>query len=81
MTTIGGLFGSRQDGVEFSTDRENLKIETKVGTQRYSTVSVATIIVSKIKNPSYTDTFKSFKISVFDKYKQLVAKVEQGLTF
>jgi len=42
---------------------------------------VATIIVSKIKNPSYTDTFKSFKISVFDKYKQLVAKVEQGLTF
>ena len=81
MTTIGGLFGSRQDGVEFSTDRENLKIETKTGTQRYSTVSVATIIVSKIKNPSYTDTFKIFKISVFDKYKQLVAKVEQGLTF
>ena len=81
MTTIGGLFGSRSDGVDFTTDRENLKIETKLGTQRYSTVSVATVIISKIKNPAYFETFKSFKISVFDKYKQLIAKVGTDLKF
>ena len=75
MSTIGGLFGSRSDNVQFTTDKERMSIQTKKGTRRYSTVGVATIIVSKIKNPPHEESFGSFKISIYDQYKKLIAEV------
>lgn len=81
MTTIGGLFGSRQDNVAFKQDGANLKIETKAGTRRYSSVGVATMQISYIKNPAYRGTFGSFSIVVYDKNKERIAEVKAGLTY
>ena len=36
MTTLGGIFGGRQDNVDFASDAENLKIETKTPTSLFS---------------------------------------------
>ena len=58
-----------------------MSIQTKKGTNRHSTIGVATIIVSKIKNPPHEESFGSFKISIFDQYKKLIADVSQGITF
>ena len=81
MSTIGGLFGSRSDNVDFIIDSAAMKIETKQGTQRWSTVSSATIIISKIKNPAFVDAFGSFRIQVFDQYRKLIAVVADDLLF
>lgn len=69
MSTMGSLFGARSDNVAFVVDRGSRKIETKVGTSRYSAGGVATIVLSQIKNPSYVDSFGTFKIRVFDKFR------------
>jgi hypothetical protein len=66
MTTIGGMFGSKNDNVNFVYDSMNNKIQTKSGTLIYKEIGVATMIVSKIKNPDHTSTYGSFKISVLD---------------
>ena len=81
MSTIGGMFGSRTDGVPFVIDGGNMKLETKTGTRRYSTISVATIIVSKIKNPASVGSYGSFAVKVYDKYKALIAEVSEGFYF
>lgn len=81
MSTIGGMFGSRTDGVPFVIDGGNMKLETKKGTRRYSTISVATIIVSKIMNPASVGSYGSFGVKVYDKYKALIAEVSEGYYF
>lgn len=81
MSTIGGMFGSRTDGVPFVIDGGNMKLETQQGTRRYSTISVATIIVSKIKNPSSVGNYGSFAVKVYDKYTTLIAEVSEGIFF
>jgi len=48
MATIGGLFGSRRDGVAFSDDSTGMKIMTLDPTARYSVSSIAKLSVSKI---------------------------------
>lgn len=58
-----------------------MKIETKTGTRRYSTISVGTIIVSKIKNPPSVGTFGSFAVKVYDQYKDLIAEASEGFFF
>jgi len=81
MTSLGGLFGSRTDNVVFSTDSESNKVQTKQGTSRYSTAGMATIIVSKIKNPQFVHTFGSFKITIYDKNMKRIASATQDITF
>jgi hypothetical protein len=81
MSTIGGMFGSRTDGVPFVIDGGNMKLETVKGTRRYSTISVATIIVSKIKNPAHVGSYGSFSVKVYDKYKKLIAEANEGFFF
>ena len=58
-----------------------MKIETSVGTRRYSAISLGTMIIGKVKNPSYVDTFSSFEITVFDKDKGKIAEITQGINF
>ena len=62
-------------------DGGNMKLETQVGTRRYSTISVATIIVSKIKNPGSVGNYGSFAVKVYDKYTTLIAEVSEGIFF
>lgn len=81
MSTMGSLFGARSDNVAFVVDRGSRKIETKVGTSRYSAGGIATIVLSQIKNPSYVDSFGTFKIRVFDKHRQLIAEVTSGVSY
>ena len=52
MSTFGGLFAAKSFDVPFVVDRANLKIETRVGTSSYAPSGPATVIISKIKNPS-----------------------------
>lgn len=66
MSTIGGIFGSRSDGVNFTTDSTSMKVVTLVPTERYSVISIAKIMIEKIKNPAHIGEFGSFRITVFD---------------
>ena len=75
------MFGARQDQVAFTQDRANMKIETKKGTLRYSAISLATMVVSKVSNPFYVDTFTSFEITVYDKDKGKIAQVTTGISY
>lgn len=67
MSTIGGIFGSRSDGVGFFSDSTSMKFSTKEPTTNYAVSSIAKIIVEKIKNPAHIGTFGSFRITVYDK--------------
>jgi len=81
MTTIGGMFGSRSDNVNFITDSVTNKIETKEGTTRWMDPGVASIIVSKIRNPDHVATTGTFKIFVYDQHKKLIATKTDGLEY
>ena len=74
MSTIGGMFGGRQGNVQFTIDSSTMKIETSVGTRRYSPEGTSQITVSKIQNPRYMSTFPDFVITIFDKDKSLIAQ-------
>ena len=43
MSTIGGMFGTRSLNVKFSTDFTNMRVETIVGTSKYSSSGSPTI--------------------------------------
>ena len=81
MSTFGGLFAAKAFDVPFVVDRSHMKIETKVGTSTSAPPGPATIVVSKIKNPSHVDSYGPFKISVFDRYRKLIAEVSQPVQF
>ena len=66
MGTIGGIFGARNDGVNFTIDSTSMKVMTQEPTRQYAVVSMAKIIIEKIKNPAHIGTFGSFRIIIFD---------------
>jgi len=39
------------------------------------------MVLSEIKNPFTVGSYGSFEIKVYDKYRELVAKVDQGVFF
>lgn len=65
----------------FDFEEANLKIETRLGTTEYSLQSMAFMDISMIRNPSYVNSFGSFKIKVFDANKELIAQILEGVTY
>ena len=75
------MFGSRTDNVAFLIDGLEMKIETKNPTTTYSTVSLATMVISKIQNPQVESIFESFEIYVYDINKEKIAEITTGISF
>jgi hypothetical protein len=74
MATIGGMFGGRNPTAKFSVDSYTMKIETLTPTQKYSPIGNSIVTLSKIRNPSYVDSFDEFVIQILDKSKSLIAQ-------
>jgi len=72
---------SRIDNAKFIYDSVSNKIETKEGTVEWTNIGVTRITLSKIQNPDHADTYGTFKISVLDQYKKLIATRTSGLTY
>ena len=66
MGTIGGIFGARKDGVNFTADSTSMRVMTLEPTERYAVVSMAKIIIEKIQNPAHIGVFGSFRITIYD---------------
>ena len=81
MTTIGGMFGSRTDNDPFLLDSGYLKVLTQRPTTRYSPSALATVILSKVKNPAHTNSFGTFELIVFDENMERIANMLQDVTF
>lgn len=54
-------------------------METKIPTAQFSDSRQATLIISKIKNPPHVGKFESFGIYVYDKDKELIAQINEGV--
>ena len=81
MTTIGGLFGRRTSGVAFTLDSTNMKIETVEPTTRHAVSTIAKMSLAFIKNPVHIGTFGSFRISIYDEDKNLIADVYEDIMY
>jgi len=73
------MFGSRNDNAAFIIDGLDLKVETEDPTVKYSVVSQGTMTVSKVKNPWTVGSYGSFKITIYDNYKDLIATTDCDL--
>jgi hypothetical protein len=73
LMTIGGLFSTRTDNVEFSIDGLGMKIKTKNPTTTASAATPATMVISKIRNPRVAGKYGSFTIEIYDEEMELIA--------